>query len=94
MFTETTGVAVEAGARKSGAVPFEARMVDSGSAAVLAMAADCEEDQVAPLNLRAFTWYSVAHGIIDDRAKQFVDIANKGPGQIVKEMSPFTLMPW
>jgi hypothetical protein len=58
------------------------------------MAADREEDQVAPLNLRAFTWHSVAPGVIDDRAKQLVEIANKRPGRIVKATSPSTLMPW
>ncbi len=92
-----SGVAVEATARKTGAVgtaAFEARIVDSGSGAVLAMAADREEAQVAPLNLRAFTWYEVAHKIIDDWAKQFVEVANKRPGQVVKDTSPFTLMPW
>jgi hypothetical protein len=92
-----TGVAVEAGARKSGAVgtaAFEARVVDTSSSTVIAMAADREEEKVAPLNLRAFTWYGVANQIIDDWAKQFVEIANKRPGQIVKDASPFTLMPW
>lgn len=92
-----SGVAVEAGARKSGAVgtaAFEARIVDSGSGQIIAMAADREEEQVAPLNLRAFTWYGVAHKIIDDWAKQFVEIANRRPGQIIKDTSPFTLKPW
>jgi hypothetical protein len=92
-----SGIAVEAGTRKSGAVgtaAFEARIMDSGSAAVLAMAADREEEQVAPLNLRAFTWYGVARKIIDDWAKQFVEISNRRPGQIVKDTSPFTLKPW
>ncbi|MCU0589099.1 MAG: DUF3313 domain-containing protein [Syntrophobacteraceae bacterium] len=92
-----SGVAVQAGARKSGAVgtvAFEARIVDSSRGTLLAMAADREEAQAAPVNLRAFTWYSVAHGIIDDWAGQFVEIANRRPGQIVKDTSPFTLKPW
>ncbi len=92
-----SGVAVEAGARKSGAVgtaAFEARVVDTSSSNVIAMAADREEEQVAPLNLRSFTWYGVAHKIIDDWARQFVEVANKRPGEVIKDVSPFTLMPW
>ena len=92
-----TGVAVEATARQTGAVgtaAFEARVVDSASGTIIAMAADREQAQVAPLNLRAFTWYEVAHKIIDDWATQFVEVANKRPGQIIKDTSPFTLMPW
>ena len=92
-----SGVAVEATARQTGAVgtaAFEARVVDSSSGTIIAMAADREQAQVAPLNLRAFTWYEVAHKIIDDWATQFVEIANKRPGQVIKDTSPFTLMPW
>lgn len=92
-----TGVAVEAAAKSSGGVgtaAFEARIVDSTKGEVLAMAADREEERVAPVNLRALTWYGVAYQIIDDWARQFVEIANRRPGQIVKDTSPFTLMPW
>ncbi|MHC1727440.1 MAG: DUF3313 domain-containing protein [Syntrophobacteraceae bacterium] len=91
------GVAVQAAAKESGAkctVAFEARIVDSADGQVLAMVADREQGKVAPLNLRALTWYGEANVIIDEWAGQFVQVANKRPGEIVKDASPFTLKPW
>jgi hypothetical protein len=92
-----SGVAVQAAAKESGAkatIAFEARIEDTGTGAVLAMAADREQGKVAPVNLRALTWYGEANVIIDEWADQFVQIANRRPGEVVKDSSPFTLMPW
>ncbi|NTW35171.1 MAG: DUF3313 domain-containing protein [Syntrophobacteraceae bacterium] len=92
-----SGVAVQAAAKESGAkatVAFEARIEDTSTGAVLAMAADREQGKVAPVNLRALTWYGEANVIIDEWADQFVQIANRRPGEVVKDTSPFTLMPW
>jgi hypothetical protein len=92
-----SGVAVQAATGKSGAkctVAFEARIVDSADGQVLAMAADREQGKVAPVNLKALTWYGEANAIIDEWAEQFVQIANRRPDEIVKDTSPFTLKPW
>lgn len=92
-----SGVAVQAAAKESGAkatVAFEARIENTSTGAVLAMAADREQGKVAPVNLRALTWYGEANVIIDEWADQFVQIANRRPGEVVKDTSPFTLMPW
>ncbi len=92
-----SGFAVQAVAKESGAkatVAFEAKISGTESGEVLAMAADREQGKTAPVNLRALTWYSEAEAIIDDWAQQFVLIANKRPGEIIKDSSPFTLMPW
>jgi hypothetical protein len=92
-----SGIAVQAAAKESGAkatVAFEAKIVDTGTGTVLAMAADREQGKVAPINLRALTWYGEANVIIDEWADQFVEIANRRPGQVVKDASPFTLKPW
>ena len=35
-----------------------------------------------------------AEGIIEEWAGQFVKFANRRPGEIVKDTSPFTLKPW
>jgi hypothetical protein len=75
-------------------VAFEAKINDSKTSTVLAMAADREQGKMAPINLRALTWYGEANVIIDEWAGQFVQIANKRPGEIVKDTSPFTLKPW
>lgn len=82
----------ESGAKRT--VAFEARIVDSSSGEVLAMVADREQGKVASLNLRALTWYGEANVIIDEWAGQFVQVANKRPGEVVKDASPFTLKPW
>lgn len=92
-----SGIAVQAAAKESGAkctVAFEARIVDSANGEILAMVADREQGKIAPLNLRALTWYGEANVIIDEWAGQFVQVANKRPGEVVKEASPFTLKPW
>ena len=92
-----SGVAVQAAAKESGAkctVAFEARIIDSSNGQVLAMVADREQGKVAPINLRALTWYGEANVIIDEWAGQFVQVANKRPGETVKDSSPFTLKPW
>lgn len=92
-----SGIAVQAAAKESGAkatVAFEAKIKDASSDEVLAMVADREQGKAAPINLRALTWYKESEGIIDEWAGQFVQIANRRPGEIVKDTSPFTLKPW
>jgi hypothetical protein len=92
-----SGVAVQVAAKESGAkstVAFEGRLVDTVTGEVLVMVADREQGKVAPINLRALTWYGEADGIIDEWADQFAKVANKHPGESVKAASPFTLKPW
>lgn len=92
-----SGIAVQAAAKESGAkatVAFEAKILDATTNETLAMTADREQGKTAPINLRALTWYKEAEGIIDDWATQFVQVANRRPGEIVKDSSPFTLKPW
>lgn len=92
-----SGIAVQAAAKESGAkatVAFEAKIKDAATGEVLAMVADREQGKAAPINLRALTWYKEAEGIIDEWAGHFVQIANRRPGEIVKDSSPFTLKPW
>ncbi|MFP5212634.1 MAG: DUF3313 family protein, partial [Acidobacteriota bacterium] len=84
-------------AKESGAkatVAFEAKIRDGLTNEVLAMAADREQGKSAPINLKALTWYKEAEGIIDEWAGQFVQIANRRPGEVVKDSSPFTLKAW
>ncbi|MEN6438638.1 MAG: DUF3313 domain-containing protein [Syntrophobacter sp.] len=92
-----SGMVVRVAAKESGAkatVAFEAKVVDTDTGTVLVMAADREQGKVAPVNLRALTWYGEADVILDEWAEQFVQVANKHPGDIVKPASPFTLKPW
>ena len=91
------GTGVKVAERATGAestVAFEARLVDSSTGTIVAMAADREAQQIALINLRGLTWYGVANGIIDTWADQYVQIANKQPGEVIKDTSPFTLKIW
>ena len=47
-----------------------------------------------PLDLTRLTWYGPAKGIFDRWAKQFVQIANRKPGEMVTDPAPFTLRPF
>lgn len=92
-----SGVAVQAVATESGAkctVAFEAKIIDNTTGQIVAMVADREQGKVAPINLKALTWYEEARTIIDEWSEQFVQIANKRPGEVVKDTSAFTLKPW
>jgi len=92
-----SGLVVQAAAIESGAkssVAFEAKVVDTDTGTVLVMLADRERGKVAPINLRALTWYGEANLIISEWADQFVQVANKHPGDVVKAASTFTLKPW
>lgn len=92
-----SGVAVKAVEKGSGGqstVAFEARIRDSETGEILAMFADREQPKLNPVDLKGLTWYAEAHVIIDEWADQFVAIANKRPGEIIKRSSPFSLKPW
>jgi hypothetical protein len=73
---------------------FEARVRDAGTGEVIAMAADREAEQFAPVSVRGLTWYSHAKVMIDNWAKQFVQVANRKPGEKIEDTDAFTLKPW
>ena len=47
-----------------------------------------------PLDLTRLTWYGPVKGIMDRWAHQFVQVANRKPGEIVTDPAPFTLRPF
>lgn len=75
-------------------VAFEARVRDAASGQVVILAADREAQQLAPIDLRGLTWYSDAEGLIDLWAKQFVEVAEQKPGEVIKGTETFRLLPW
>ena len=92
-----TGMAVRAFERGTGAqatVAFEAKVKDSDSGRIVAMFADRNYAIVRPIDLRGFTWYGNAQEIIREWATQFVQIANRQPGEIIRPASTFSLLPW
>jgi len=73
---------------------FEARLRDLQTAEVIATFADRDMQDAGPLDLTRLTWYGPAKGIMDRWAKQFVQIANRKPGESVTDLTPFTLRPF
>jgi hypothetical protein len=73
---------------------FEARVRDAATGEIVAMYADREQQQTAPISVRGLTWYSHAEVAISQWAAQFVQLANRRDGQRIKDSDPFTLMPW
>ena len=46
------------------------------------------------MSVRGLTWYSHAEATISQWANQLVAIANRKPGETVKDTDVFTLKPW
>jgi hypothetical protein len=90
-----TGISVARtiGNDKSSAA-FEARVRDASTGEIIMLAADHEDEQFAPVDLRGLTWYSDVDGMIDEWAKQVVMIANSKPGEKVEGTATFRLLPW
>lgn len=85
---------LERGAEAQSTVAFEARVKDTDTGQTVAMIADREYATARPIDLKGFTWYGNAEDLVKQWAKQFVEIANRRPGEIIKPASTFSLKPW
>jgi hypothetical protein len=90
--TGITAVREAAGDKSSAA--FEARLRVASTREIVAMSADREAQQFAPVSVRGLTWYSHAEAIFDLWSAKFVEVANRKPGERVKAIDTFTLKPW
>jgi hypothetical protein len=93
------GWAVPGGSTAAGAVnqrraAFEGRLRDLQTGEIVATFADRNMADIGPIDLTRMTWYGPAKGIIDQWAKQFVQIANRKPGEVVTDPTAFTLRPF
>ena len=75
-------------------VSFEARILDGATGEIIATTADRRKAKVAIVNVQDYTWFGHADAIIKDWAKEFVEVANKRPGHVVKRSAGFQLKPW
>jgi hypothetical protein len=73
---------------------FEGRLRDLQTGEVVATFADRDSADVGPIDLTRLTWYGPAKGIMDRWAQQFVQVANRKPGEAVTDPTPFTLRPF
>ena len=88
------GAGVVAGAVNQRRAAFEGRLRDATTGEVVATFADRDMADVGPIDLTRLTWYGPAKGIMDQWAKQFVQVANRKPGEVVNDPTPVTLRPF
>jgi len=90
----TLGGGTAAGVINQRRAAFEGRLRDLQTGEEVATFADRDMQDMGPLDLTRMTWYGPAKGIMDRWAKQFVEIANRKPGEMVTDPTPYTLMPF
>ncbi len=88
------GGGTAAGAVNQRRAAFEGRLRDLDTSEVVATFADRDMQDAGPLDLTRLTWYGPAKGIMDRWAEQFVQIANRKPGEAVTDPTPYTLRPF
>jgi hypothetical protein len=93
------GWAVPGGSSAAGVVnqrraAFEGRLRDLQTGEIVATFADRNMADIGPIDLTRMTWYGPAKGIMDQWAKQFVQIANRKPGEVITDPVAFTLRPF
>jgi hypothetical protein len=88
------GTGTAAGLINQRRAAFEARLRDLQTGEVVATFADRDMQDAGPLDLTRLTWYGPAKGIMDRWAKQFVQIANRKPGDVITDPTPFTIRPF
>ena len=90
----TPGGGTAAGVVNQRRAAFEGRLRDLQTGKIVATFADRNSQDVGPLDLTRLTWYGPAKGIMAMWAKQFVQIANREPGQQISDPVAFTLRPF
>lgn len=88
------GAGIAVGAVNQRRAAFEGRLRDVQTHEVVATFADRDMQDAGPLDVTRLTWYGPAKGIMDRWAQQFVEIANRKPGEAVRDPIPFTLRPF
>jgi len=77
-----------------GSVAMEARVRDGATGKIIATFADREHGKSSLISIANLTWYSHARHIIDDWAKQIVEVIKTGGSENVADSPAFTLQPW
>ena len=88
------GGGTAAGLINQRAAAFEGRIRDLSTNEIVATFADRNVQDINPLDLTRLTWYGPAKQIIDQWAKEFVQIANRQPGEIISAPTAFSINPF
>lgn len=76
-----------------GVIAMEARLRDGVTGEVVGMFADRESPPVAILDIKALSWWAPCKAVIDNWARQFIEVANN-PGKKVSDAKQFELLVW
>jgi hypothetical protein len=77
-----------------GVVAIEGRFRDGRTGEIIGMFADCEHPKSAILDFKALNWWAPAKVIIDDWARQLVEVLDSPPGTVIKDSPAFELLVW
>jgi len=88
------GTGTAAGLVNKRTAAFEGRLRDLRTGEVVATFADRDTQDAGPIDLTRLTWYGPVKGIMDRWAEQFVQIANRKPGEVITDPTAFTLRPF
>ena len=88
------GTSAAAGVVNQRRAAFEGRLRDLQTGEIVATFADRNMQDVGPIDLTRLTWYGPAKGIMDMWSKQFVQIANRKPGEVITDPVALTLRPF
>lgn len=79
----------------SASAAMEGRIRDTATGKVVCMFADREKARASLIHVQDYTWYGNVYEIMDEWAKDFVEIAGADhPVEEVTDGRPFTLKPW
>jgi hypothetical protein len=73
---------------------FEGRLRDLKTNKIVATFADRNMQNINPIDLTRLTWWGPAKQIMDEWARQFVEIANKQPGEKIADPIPVSIRPF
>ncbi len=77
-----------------GVIAIEGRLRDGATGKIMAMFADRERPKEAIINFKALTWWEPVKSVIDDWARQFIELSNVPKDKVVKRSAPFGLLIW
>ena len=78
----------------SGSVAIEGRIRDAHTGEIVFKFADREQDKTSIVNIEDFSWHGHVKEIVDDWAREFVELYDTPVTHIVNASNHFTLRPW
>lgn len=75
-------------------VAFEAKIRNGKTGDIIMTFADRRREKGNIVSVKNFSYYSHAYTLMDDWAKEFVEVLNKRPEEVIEKSSSFELKPW